>query len=130
MAKKAGFKSVNEYLGSQSAAVRGVLQRVRSAIRKAVPEAEETIAYKLPAYTLHGRRLVYFAGWKEHYSLYPASGRTVAAFKKELAGYQVSKGTIRFELSKPVPVRLIARIAKYRAKELAGKAQAATPKKR
>jgi len=126
---KAGFHSVDEYIASQPKGMRGVLQRVRNAIRKAVPEAEETIAYKLPAYTLHGRRLVYFAGWKEHYSLYPASGRAVAAFRDQLAPYQVSKGTIRFELSKPVPVRLIARIAKYRAKELAAKAQAATKKR-
>jgi uncharacterized protein YdhG (YjbR/CyaY superfamily) len=119
---KAGFQSVDKYLASQPKAVRGVLERVRSAIRKAVPEAEETISYQLPAYTLHGRRLVYFAGWKEHYSLYPASGAAVAVFKDELAPYEVSKGTIRFELSNPVPVRLIARIAKYRAKEIAEKA--------
>ena len=120
---KAGFNSVDEYLASQPTSVRGALERVRSAIRKAVPEAEELISYQLPAYKLHGKRLVYFAGWKEHYSLYPASGRTVAVFKEELAGYEVSKGTIRFELSKPVPVRLIARIAKHRAKELGASAR-------
>jgi uncharacterized protein YdhG (YjbR/CyaY superfamily) len=123
MMAKAGFKSVDEYMASQPAAVRGKLERMRSAIRKAVPEAEELISYQLLAYKLHGKRLAYFAGWKEHYSLYPASGRTVGVFKEDLAEYEVSKGTIRFELSKPVPVRLIARIAKHRAKELVASAR-------
>jgi uncharacterized protein YdhG (YjbR/CyaY superfamily) len=76
--------------------------------------------------------VLYFAGWKQHYSLYPATGRVVAAFKDELAPYQISKGTIRFPLSEPVPARLIGRIAKFRAKEVAEreKAKPATSKKR
>ena len=126
---KAGFKSVDEYMASQPDSIRGALKRLRSTIRKAVPDAEEVIAYQLPAYKLHGRPLVYFAGWKEHYSLYPASGHTVAVFKDELEPYEVSKGTIRFDLSKPVPVRLIARIAKYRAKEIAEKVKAKAKKR-
>jgi uncharacterized protein YdhG (YjbR/CyaY superfamily) len=75
--------------------VQSILQRVRSIIRKAVPEAEEAISYQIPTYKLNGRYVVYFAGWKEHYSLYPASARLVAALEDELAAYQVSKGTIR-----------------------------------
>jgi uncharacterized protein YdhG (YjbR/CyaY superfamily) len=66
-----------------------------------------------------GGAVLYFAGWKEHYSLYPASARLVAAFKAELAPFEISKGTIRFPLSKPVPVRLIGRLAKWRASEVA-----------
>ena len=69
-----------------------------------------------------------FAGWKQHYSLYPAIGRLVAEFKVELAPYEISKGTIRFPLSDPVPVKLIERITKFRAKEAASSAKA--PKKR
>jgi|SRR5215813_5563935 len=114
---KTDFKSVDEYLGSQPQAVRAVLEQVRSTIRKAVPEAQEVISYQIPAYKLHGRPVLYFAGWKEHYSLYPAGPRLVEAFKDELAIYEVSKGTIRFPLSQPVPVELIERIAKFRAKE-------------
>jgi hypothetical protein len=74
----------------------------------------------------------YFAGWKEHYSLYPAGERLVAAFKDELASYDVTQGTIRFPLSRPVPVKLIGRIAKFRAKEIAErqKAKAAASKRR
>ncbi len=113
------FKSVDEYIASQPEAVRGILERVRSAIRKAVPEAEEVISYNIPAYRTPAGRVLHFAGWKQHYSLYPATGRFVAAFKDELAPYEVSKGTIRFPLSAPVPVALIGRIAKLRAKELA-----------
>ena len=91
------------------------------------------ISYKIPAYKLHGRAVLYFAGWKQHYSLYPSTDDLVAAFKDELAPYEVNnKGTIRFPLSEPVPVKLIAGIAKFRAKEVAErqKAEPAAPKKR
>jgi uncharacterized protein YdhG (YjbR/CyaY superfamily) len=119
---KTDFKSVDEYIASQPEAVQGVLKRVRSTIRKAVPGAEEVISYKMPTYKLQGGRVLYFAGWKQHYSLYPASARLVAAFKDELAPYKVNKGTIRFPLSEPVPVKLIERIAKFRATEVAERA--------
>jgi uncharacterized protein YdhG (YjbR/CyaY superfamily) len=110
---------VDEYIAAQSEAVQGILGRVRSTIRKAVPGAEEVISYKIPTYKLHNRPVLYFAGWKQHYSLYPATKRLVKAFKDELAPYEVSKGTIRFALSQTVPVKLIGRIAKFQAKEVA-----------
>jgi uncharacterized protein YdhG (YjbR/CyaY superfamily) len=116
---KTNFKSVDEYIASQPEAVHGVLERVRSAIRKAVPGAEEVISYKIPTYKLQGGALLYFAGWRKHYSLYPATDRLVSALKGDLAPYEVKKSTIRFPLSQPVPVKLIARIAKFRVKELA-----------
>lgn len=88
-------------------------------MRKALPKAEEVISYQIPAYKLNGRIVIYFAGWKEHYSIYPAQRRLVAAFKEQLAPYEVNnKGTIRFPLSEPVPVGLIAAIARFRAKEV------------
>lgn len=77
---KTDFKSVDEYIASQPEAVQGILGRVRSTICKAVPGAEEVISYKIPAYKLHSRPVLYFAGWKRHYSLYPATERVVAAF--------------------------------------------------
>jgi uncharacterized protein YdhG (YjbR/CyaY superfamily) len=126
------FNSVEEYIASQPEIVRGVLERVRSTIRKAVPQAEEVISYMIPTYKLGGRPVLYLAGWKRHYSLYPCTGRLLAAFKDDLAPYEVNnKGTIRFPLSQPVPVKLIARIAKFRAKEIAEreKAKAAAAKK-
>src|SRR5436853_3825847 len=115
---KTDFKSVNEYIASKPRDVRAVLKQVRSTIRKAVPAAEEVISYQIPVYKLNGVPVLYFAGWKNHYSLYPASDALVAAFKDELAGYELSKGTIRFPLSEPVPVNLIERIAKFRAEYL------------
>ena len=126
------FKSVDEYIASKPDAVQGVLKRVRSTIRKAVPGAEEVISYKIPTYKLNGRPVVYFAGWRQHYSLYPSTNHVVAAFKDDLAPYEVSKGTIRLPFSKPVPLKLIEGIAKLRAKEVAEreKAKAAGAKKR
>ncbi|MGA9626482.1 MAG: DUF1801 domain-containing protein [Bryobacteraceae bacterium] len=129
---KTSFKSVDEYIASQPEAVQSILRRVRSTIREALPGAGEAISYMIPTYKLHGGAVLYFAAWKQHYSIYPASERVVAAFQDELASYEVNKGTIRFPLSQPVPVKLIGRIAKFRAKEVAGreKAKAAAPKKR
>ena len=112
------FKSVNDYIASKPNDVRVTLKRVRSTIRKAVPAADEVISYQIPTYKLNGVPVLYFAGWKQHYSLYPASEALVAAFKDELARYELSKGTIRFPLSEPVPVSLIERIAKFRAQQL------------
>ena len=109
--------TVDEYIAAQPAAAQPKLERVRTAIRKALPEAEEVIAYKMPAYKLHGGIVLYFAGWKRHYSLYATGQRLLAAFGRQLASYDVSNGTIRFPLSEPVPVKLIASIAKFRAKE-------------
>jgi uncharacterized protein YdhG (YjbR/CyaY superfamily) len=77
------------------------------------------ISYKIPAYKLHGGIVVYFAGWKQHFSIYPANERLVAAFREELAPYTVNRGTIRFPLSERVPVDLIKRIARFRASGLA-----------
>ena len=112
------FQSVDEYIAAQLEPVRVKLTRVRSAIRKAVPAAEEVISYNMPTYKLDGARLLYFAVWKQHYGIYAATAQVVAAFRDELAPYEIDKGTIRFPLSEPVPVKLIGRIAKFRAKEV------------
>jgi uncharacterized protein YdhG (YjbR/CyaY superfamily) len=121
---KTDFKSVDEYIATHPQDVQAILQRVRRAIRRAVPGAEESISYQIPAYKMQGGRVLYFAGWKQHYSLYPATDLLVEAFKDELAPYTISKGTIRFPLSEPVPVKLIERIARFRAKEVAESAKA------
>jgi uncharacterized protein YdhG (YjbR/CyaY superfamily) len=127
---KADFKSVDQYIDAQPETVQRALKSVRSAIREAVPGAEEVISYQIPTYKLHGGRVLFFAAWKQYYSLYPATGRVLEAFKKELAAYEVQKSTIHFPFSEPVPVKLIERIAKFRAKEEREKVKAAAPKKR
>jgi uncharacterized protein YdhG (YjbR/CyaY superfamily) len=116
---KARFASVDAYLQAQPLPVQPVLARVRLALRKALPRAEETISYNIPTYKLDGRAIIYFAGWKQHYSIYPASAQMVAAFATELAPYEIEKGTIRFPLAEKVPAALIERLARFRAKERA-----------
>jgi len=108
-------RTVEEYIAAQPEALRPKLEQVRTTIRKAVPQAVEGIGYRMPGYKLHGRPLLYFAGFKEHYSLFAASGTFFTALEDELRGYELRKGTIHFPLDKPVPVKLIARIAKLRA---------------
>ena len=116
---KTTYTSVTEYIATQPPKTRAALRKVRAAMRKALPKSEEVISYQIPAYRLNGRIVIFFAGWKEHYSIYPAQRRLVAAFKEELDPYEVNnKGTIRFPLSEPVPVALIEAIAKFRAKEV------------
>jgi len=115
-------------MASQPKAAREVLERVRRAIRNALPGAEEVISYQIPAYKLNGRVVIYFAGWKQHYSLYPVTKRLIAEFKDELAPYEVNnKGTARFPFSGPVPSKLIAALARSRAKDVAQAAR--TPKR-
>lgn len=117
--KKAVSKSVDEYIAAQPEAMRPKLERVRAAIRRAVPDALEGIGYGMPGYKLHGKPMLYFAGFKQHYSLFAASGTFLAALERELSGYELRKGTIHFPVSEPVPVKLISRIAKLRAAALA-----------
>jgi uncharacterized protein YdhG (YjbR/CyaY superfamily) len=113
------YRSVEDYLDAQPETVRPVLQRVRQAMRKALPGAEEVISYQIPAFKVDGRVAIYFAGWKEHYSVYPASKALVAAFAGQLDGCVVQGSTLRFPLTNPVPVALIGRIAKFRVAEVA-----------
>lgn len=122
--QKADFDSVDDYIEAQREELRGILGVVRDTIRKAVPEAEEIISYKMPTYLLNGHRLLCVAVWQRHFSLYGATEKAVAAFRQELAAYEVKKGTIQFSLSKPVPVDLIKRIAEFRAEEVAARGKA------
>jgi uncharacterized protein YdhG (YjbR/CyaY superfamily) len=107
--------SVDEYIAAQPKAVRPKLEQVRAAIRRAVPEAVEGIGYRMPGYKLHGKLMLYFAGFKEHYSLFAASGTFFATLKEELRDYELRKGTVHFPPTKQVPVKLISRIAELRA---------------
>lgn len=129
---KTDFGSVDEYIAAQPETVRGTLEKVRGIIRNALPGAEEVISYQIPAYKVDGGRVIYFSGWKEHFSLYPASDHLIAALKDEIMPYVAGKGTLRFSLAEPVPVKLIERVARLRAKEVAEelKAKASKPKRR
>ena len=115
---------VDAYIAAQPKASHATLLQVRAAIRKALPLAEESISYQIPTYKLNGTAVLYFAGWKKHYSLYPVTEAITTKFQTELASYEVQKGTVRFPLSEAVPVKLIERIAKLRAQETGDRAPA------
>ena len=118
-------KDINEYIAGFPESVRGILEALRATIKEAAPGAEETISYAIPAFKLKGRMLVYFAGFKNHIGLYPAP-RGNEAFKKELSGYKGGKGTVQFPLNEPIPLPLVAKIVKFRAKENLEKAKASS----
>ncbi len=107
---------VGGYIATQAREAQPVLRRVRSIIRKALPKAEETISYQIPTYRLHGQYVVYFAGWKHHWSLYPVTEPVREALGPALSSYEFRKGTLRFPLAEPVPTRLVERIVRALAK--------------
>ncbi len=113
--------SVDEYIESQPEPARAALRCVRDAIRKALPDAQETIAYGMPAYRIDGAPVLHFAAWKRHLSLYGASEAVVREFESELRDCRIEKGTIAFPLDRPMPAALIARIARFRAMQLLAK---------
>jgi uncharacterized protein YdhG (YjbR/CyaY superfamily) len=109
------FSDIDNYIAGFHESTQKLLEQLRETIRKAAPEAEEVISYKMPAFKLKGI-LVYFAGYKNHIGFYPgASG--IEAFKKDLSGYKGAKGSVQFPLDKPLPLRLITRIVKFRVIE-------------
>jgi uncharacterized protein YdhG (YjbR/CyaY superfamily) len=106
----ATFDTVEAYLTSFPDDVRPILEQIRAAIRAAVPGAEETMSYNIPTFTLSGRPVVYFAGWKHHVSVYPIP-EADEVLERELAPYRAAKGTLRFPLARPIPYEAIGRAA-------------------
>ena len=109
---------VREYYASLPPSVRKRLRELRSIILSVVPEADETISYRIPAFRSGGRILVYCAGWKEHTSLYPLTAGMKQACAADLVRFETSKGTIRFPNERPLPVSVIKRLVKARRREL------------
>ena len=109
------MNEMDKYIAGFPKETQEALQQVRTTIKKAAPDAEEVISYKMPAYKYHGI-LVYFAGYKNHIGLYPtASG--IKNFQKELSVFKNAKGSVQFPLDKKLPLALIAKIVKLRVKE-------------
>jgi uncharacterized protein YdhG (YjbR/CyaY superfamily) len=113
-------KTIDEYLAALSPGQRAALQKLRKIIRGAAPKAEERISYQLAAFRLDGRMLVAFGATADHCAFYLMSSTTVAAHKDELAKYDTSKGTIRFQPDKPLPAALVRKLVKARIAENAG----------
>jgi len=109
----ATFASVDDYIASFSPDVQRTLEEVRAAIRAAVPGTEERISYGIPTFTLDGRYVVYFSGWKRHVSVYPIPDTSGdAALERELKPHMAGKGTLKFALDQPMPIELIQRVAR------------------
>jgi uncharacterized protein YdhG (YjbR/CyaY superfamily) len=120
-------KNMDDYIAGYPEDVRRILEKVRRTIRKAAPEAEETIKYQIPTFILKGN-LIHFAAYRNHIGLYPAPmGNT--GFKQELLAYATGKGTLQFPLDQPIPFDLISKIVKFRVKENLAKAAAKGKKK-
>lgn len=118
MTRANAAKTVEAYLADVPQDVRSRLVQIRAEIRKAVPEASESISYAIPAFKFEGRPLLYFAAFKAHIGLYPMTGGIKEAFAQALEPYAQSKGTVRFAHDQPVPFALIGKLAKYRAAEI------------
>ncbi|MGH2592356.1 MAG: iron chaperone [Anaerolineae bacterium] len=120
-------KSIDEYIAGFPHDVQEILEKIRVTIRKAAPDAEETIKYQIPTFTLKGN-LVHFAAFKTHIGFYPTS-TGIEKFKDELAVYEGAKGSVKFPFDQPIPFALISRIVKFRVKENLDRAAAKGKKK-
>jgi len=107
------YKDINSYMKAYPVKVRTLLAQMRATIRKAAPKTEEAIRYGIPTFRFEGKNIVHFGAFKDHVSFFPGAAG-VAAFKEELAPYEVSKGTIQFPLDEKLPLALIAKITKFR----------------
>jgi len=126
--KQTAPKNIDEYIAGFPNDVQEILEKIRMTIRKAAPDAEETISYQIPTFTLKGKYLVYFAAYKKHIGFYPAP-TGIEKFKNELSIYGSAKGTLKFPLDKPIPFGLISKIVKFRVKENLARAEAKGKKK-
>lgn len=115
----APYASHDAYVAAQPPAVQPILEKVRKALRRALPDAEEAIAWNMPTYKVDGKHVVSFCAFNAHWSLFGSTNELKDAFAAELADRQVGKGTIQFPYDEPVPTKLIEAIARYRLQRMA-----------
>jgi uncharacterized protein YdhG (YjbR/CyaY superfamily) len=112
------IESIDDYIGAWPGEIRERLESIRRLVRRVAPDAREKISYQMPTFDLNGN-LVHFAAFKSHIGLFPTPSG-VSEFQKELAGYEHAKGSIRFPLDEPLPLKLIEKIVRFRVKENRG----------
>ena len=115
-------KNIDEYIAGFPLEIQRILERIRATIRAAAPDAQETISYGMPTFTLKGY-LVYFAAYNKHIGFYPAP-IGIEEFKAEIAEYEAGKGTLQFPLDKPIPYDLISKIVTFRVQANLARAEA------
>lgn len=120
-------KNIDEYTASFSPEVRSILEKIRSTIREAAPDAEEKISYGMPTFALMGH-LIHFAAFKNHIGLYPPV-KGDEELNAEITPYRGEKGNLKFPLDEPIPYTLIGRIVKFRVKEQLARAESMRGKK-
>jgi uncharacterized protein YdhG (YjbR/CyaY superfamily) len=115
---KTAKSQVRSYFAATPPKARAALKRIRAAIRSVASGAEEAFSYRIPAFRLEGRPLVWYAAFKNHCSLYPMTGAIRHKLAAALKGFEVSKGTVRLPLAKPIPVGLVKKLVKARITEM------------
>ena len=118
---KSGFNSIDEYIATFPKDIQKILEELRATIKAAAPDSEEKISYQMPTFFMNGN-LVHFAAFKKHIGFYPTPSG-IEAFQKELSAYEGAKGSVQFPLDKPMPLKLITRIVKFRVAENLKKAK-------
>jgi uncharacterized protein YdhG (YjbR/CyaY superfamily) len=124
-----GERAVDAYIAAAPKAVQPMLSELRQAIKSAVPKAEEKLSYRMPFYAYHGR-LIYFGAHKTHVGMYPIIGREKDLYAKELKPYMAAKATLQFPIGQPIPIALVKKVVRERAKENVVKARGKPPSKK
>lgn len=110
---KTNFQSIDEYIAACPEQSQSYVQKIREIVKSVAPKAKEKISYQIACFELNGKNLIHFAGWKKHVSMYPIPAGT-KEFTKEISKYADGKGTIKFMLDKPLPIKLIRQVVKFR----------------
>ena len=124
---KVDFKSIDEYIAAFPEATQKALEEIRAAIKAMFPDAEERISYKMPAFKLNGEYFIHFSAWKNHIGMYPIPAGN-EAFQKQIEQYRSAKSSLNFPLDKPMPIKLIEKVIKFRISENLKDAKAKTVK--
>jgi len=117
---KTNFQSIDEYIAACPEETHESLQQIREMVKRIAPDAKEKISYQMAAFELGGKNLVHFAGWKKHISLYPVPAGS-EAFERQVALYVDGRGTLKFPLDKPLPMKLIEKVIRLHVKRIKGK---------
>ena len=113
---KTGFHSIDKYIDGFPEETQKALREICAAVKALVPDAEEYISYKMPAFKVNGEYFIHFSAWKNHIGMYPIPAGN-EAFQKQIEPYRSAKSSLNFPLDKPMPIKLIEKVIKFRIAE-------------